>query len=264
MSASLFVLTAPRKTDDRWEYVRALAKHVDTETIRDPFFCVVDGTADDRAELRQILGAAWVIERYKRPEGSWLGGNKWPYWRLLEFARESTTGDALLLEDDLWFCRSAIERMLLFPTPHDLDAVQFFSAWLFGVPAPKPYPGLWRSPASAPVQGCQAIKFSRRTVERLCDWARDDPEWQKYSESDVSLGLAQHRLGLRFGHHLPDLVQHAGEVSQVSHGNHERAQTSDPEIIKFANRSLVGRVSANWPGRSFDAMRLFSRPDAYR
>jgi predicted amidohydrolase YtcJ len=139
--------------------------------------------------------------------------------------------------------------------------VQFFSAWLFGIAVAEPTPGLWRTPAT--VQGCQAIKFPARTLKKLVAWARL-PEWQKFNESDVALGLAQQRMSMRIANHMPDIVQHTGHVSVVSHGMLEEAGITDEFTRNLASASLPGRVSANFPGKHFDAMKLFSRHDLFR
>lgn len=257
----LFVLTSPRKTDDPWHYVRAVFAAAELEKTPNPKWLVVDGTTDDVEQLSQIAGPSWGVVRYERPAGQWLGGNKWPYWRMIELAHELTPpGDeALLLEDDLEFAPNALMRMLLLRNPRDVNVVQFFNGFLFR--QPKMHPGLWRVPA--PVQGCQALKFSRETLELLVRWAKKDDEWQKYNESDVALGLAQERLLLRFASHLPDVVQHIGNVSAVSHGMMAEAGINGAVELATADRSLSERTSVNYVGPHFDCMRLFVRNDFF-
>jgi hypothetical protein len=258
----VFVLTSPRKTgDDRWRYVRAVFAAAENEKISNPRWLVVDGTADDAAELSAIAGPTWGVVRYERPDGQWLGGNKWPYWRLLELAHELTPpGDeALLLEDDLEFAPNALLRMLTLQVPRDVNAISFFAGFLFK--QPQMPPGLWRTPAPAP--GCQAIKFSRTTLELLTRWKTVDDEWQKYNESDVALQLAHERLRLRFASHLPDVVQHVGNVSAVAHGMMGEAGIDGALELAAADRSLVERTSVNYVGPHFDCLRLFARHDRY-
>jgi hypothetical protein len=256
----IYVLTSPRKTADPWEYLLGVVDHINGEQLTNPKCIVVDGTDDDVVELTR-LAPGWIVKRYVRPgSGTWLGGNKWPYWHLLRWARDcGGDDDALVLEDDVVFCVNAVRRMLLLEIPPDVDWLQFFSAWMFT--APNAHPGLWRSPAL--VQGCQALKFPARTLEKLIAWEEHDPEFQKYNESDVALGLAQQRLGLRCGNHMPDLVQHVGQSSNVSHGMHKEAGIDGSSPAAIANHSLVGRVSVNF-SRQFDAMKLFARHDLYR
>ncbi len=263
MSAGVFVLTSPRKTEDPWQYIKALTKHVATEDFPGPKWIVVDGTPEQAAELAGVVTGAWAIERFARPEGMWLGGNKWPYWKLLELALDQVgaDGEASVLEDDIEFCLNALTRMSLFPIPPDVDLAQFFSAWVFGVGLAEPTPGLWRTPT--PLAGCQAIKFPARTLKKLVAWGKV-PEWQKYNESDVALGLAIQRLSMRIGTHMPDIVQHVGDVSVVAHGMLSEAGVTDELTRAVADRSLGGRISINFPGKHFDAMKLFSRHDLYR
>ncbi len=260
----IFVLTCPRKTDDPWQHAKTVAAAVDVEQLACPHVFVVDASEEKCEQLAELLPDHWRIERYERPgAGTWIGGNKWPYWRLLEVALDvvGESGDAVTIEDDVEFCRNAVTRMLTFPIPRDVDAVQFFSAWLFGVGIAEPVPGLWRTPCV--VQGCQAIKFPGRTLRKLVAWSRS-PEWQKYNESDVALGLAQQRFGLRIANHLPDIVQHTGAVSAVSHGMLDEGGISDEMTRARADDSLADRTSKNFPGRDFDAMRFYARHDLFR
>jgi len=238
---------------------RAVIDAADAEDIGNPKHLIVDGTEDQAAALAGIA-PGWDVHRHARPDGQWLGGNKWPYWYLLEIARANTApGDeALCLEDDLEFATNAIQRMLLLRIPRDVHVMQFFSGFLFR--DPKTPPGLWRSPA--PVQGCQALKFGRATLDKLCEWKRN-PEWQKFNESDVALGLAQQRLALRFANHLPDIVQHVGDVSAVSHGMMAEAGITDGASVDVANQSLAERTSRTYVGPDFDCLRLFARSDLY-
>lgn len=259
----LFILTSPRRGNvEPFAYLGATLEHVKREGFVKalPRHILVDGNEDDQRAVEELAGRDWAVHRHEHGV-NWLGGNKWPYWKLLRVALEVTPkGDeAVVLEDDLQFCTNAVRRMLLLGTPDDVDALQFFSAWLFR--QPNTIPGLWRTPAL--MQGCQALKFPRRTLELLCGWADEDPEWQKHNESDVSLGLAQQRLDLRFANHMPDLVQHVGHSSLVSHGMNEEAGIVDPEHVALSDRSLPGRVSVNFSAR-FDAMKLFARHELYR
>ena len=255
----LYVLTSPRKTDDPWQYVRAVVDQAAREKVDSLKTIVVDGSQDDKAELLAIA-PDWNVVRFERPLGTWLGGNKWPYWELLNIANDNTADrdEALLLEDDIVFCINALTRMLTLRNPRDVDVMQFFSGFIFR--DKETFPGLWRTPA--PVLGCQALKYSSACLRRLIDWQKN-PEWQKYNESDVALGLAQTRLGLRFANHLPDIVQHVGDASAVSEGMIVEAGIDDDVTKGAAKKSLLGRVSVTFPNHPFDAMRLFARHDLY-
>lgn len=257
----LYVLTSPRRTaDDPWDYVRAVISAAKEENLPCAKHLIVDGTADE-ARTVAALAPGWAVLRYDRPDGQWLGGNKWPYWRLLEIANQLTGAgdDALTLEDDLEFAPNSLTRMLLFPVPEDVSVVQFFSGFLFKQ-AQMP-PGLWRTPA--PVQGCQALKYSKKALDLLVKWKESDVEWQKFNASDDALGLAQERLRLRFAHHLPDVIQHIGNVSAVAHGMLRQAGIDDKIEADRCDKTLSDRTSANYVGKHFDCLRLFSRHDLY-
>lgn len=255
----LFVLTSPRQTKDRWQYVRAVVAQAEREQLDAKKWLLVDGSVEDAVEL-QTVAPGWNIFRFDRPAGMWLGGNKWPYWRLLELAEEETNDldEALILEDDLTFAINSLTRMVTLRNPRDVDVMQFFSGFLFT--QKETFPGLWRTPA--PVQGCQALKYSVNALRRLVAWSKN-PEWQKFNESDVALGLAQQRLGLRFANHIPDIVQHAGEASRVAEGMLIEAGIDDQATKDIASKSLAGRTSATYIGDHTDCMRLFSRHDLY-
>jgi len=255
----VYVMTSPRPGDDRWLYFRPLVEAIKREDPPNPLYVVVDGTEEDAAELAE-LAPGWMVHRHQREPGNWLGGNKWPYWKILELARDTSGpfGDAVILEDDVELCRNAVARMTLLPVPRDLDGIHFFNGFYFR--GERVHPGLWRTPAA--VMGCQAIKFTRRCLERLVDW-RTKPEWQKFNESDNAIGLAQARLGLKFGCHMPDIVQHVGAVSVVSHGMFAEAGVPE-DGRRDADRTLGGRVSVNYPGARFDAMSLFSAHELYK
>jgi hypothetical protein len=257
----IYVLTCRRKTEgDPWRYLRAAIKQAEGEEIDHPLHVIVDGTDDDCAEV-QAVAPGWIVHRFDRgPNGNrspitGIHGNKWPYWHMLKVATETTLpGDeAILLEDDLQFGVNALTRMLTFRVPANVDILQFFSGFLFKTP--NAWPGLWRSPA--PFLGCQAVKFPRRTLVALTEWGTD-PEWQKYNDADMAIGLAQERLSLRIAHHIPDIVQHIGDISAVEHMKADGAGINEGPGRQFCDTSLgMGRTSVNFTGE-FDCMRLFA------
>lgn len=186
----------------------------------------------------------WEIHEYSRADDhTELRGNKLPYFRLLSLGFERG-GDLLALEDDLLFAGNALRRMLGFIIPKDLAWVQFFCPQ--ALPHELSYPGLWRPPAPSSLF-CQATKYSPWGLKRLMEW-REDPEFVKWDASDVALAMACRRLELKYGAHCPELVQHAGELSQASLG--EKLST--------------WRTSRTWPGPAFDSMQLWRRDDLYR
>ena len=269
----IFVLTSPRATAKPFEYFLRLVDQVEHENPACERHAVVDAEQLVFEDLAgELEGKPWTLHRFERPAGAFKGGNKLPYWHLLELALE-TAGDVIALEDDLELCTNALTRMLTFPVPNDVAWVQFFSAWTFrdertrsgeALRTWKAHAGLWRPPSL--LQGCQAIKFPHRTLEQLVAWRHRDEHWQLYNESDVSLGLAQQRLGMRGSCHQPDLVQHVGDSSAVAHGVLDEAGITDAAAAErgYADGSLGGRRSETYPGKSFDAMRLYARNDFYR
>lgn len=271
----IFVLTSPRATTDPFAYLRAMVDQINHEGVSCEKHVVVDSVEQLAFEdlVAEDRFASWTLHRHERAANAFKGGNKLPYWHLLELALETGAGDVVALEDDLELCTNACTRMLSFPVPADVAWTQFFSAWTFrdervaGIDPLrtwKAHPGLWRPPSM--LQGCQAIKFPRRTLKELVAWRRYDEHWQMYNESDVSLGLAQQRLGMRGSCHQPDLVQHIGDSSLVAHGMLDEAGITDAAALErgYADASLGGRRSATYPGKGFDAMRLYARNDFYR
>lgn len=260
----LYVLTMKRNTDDPWHYVRAVIGQALLEEIENPKHFVVDGSADDCAELAAIA-PDWTVHRYEKPiargGGVWISGNKWPYWELLGVALAGGD-DAVVMEDDLKFARNALRRMILFRNPRDVSATQFYSGFVFREKLTNEHLGLWRTPHV--ILGCQAIKYTAATLQILVDWAKG-PEWQMYNEADFALGICQERLGLRIANHLPCIVQHVGDVSAVSHELAAEAGIVDGPGLKTCDTSLgEGRVSRNYAGDAFDCMRLFAVDHRYR
>jgi hypothetical protein len=264
---NVFVLTTARPTDRPFDYLEQLLFDIDAEELPDECqkVILVDGTPDELEELRELVrdlhreGRKWECILFEKPAGATLGGNKLAYWRLLELALERGE-DALLLEDDLVSCANATTRAILFPIPSDVDIVQVYSG--FSIKHPHTEAGLWRSPAL--FAGCQAVKYPLRTLRKLVAWARLD-EWNKYTASDQAIGLARSRLGLRLAHHVPDLYQHAGFESAVDAGMVIEGGITDELSVAAMKDSVTDRrSSATWPGRTFDAMRLFARHEAFK
>ncbi len=241
---NLLILTCPRPgLPDPWEYLRATIAQVEAEET--PLNCgvVVDGSYTGGPPLPK----GWTLFEFDRqapgPYRTELGGNKWPYWHLLSIG--AALGDDLIaLEDDLLLCHSAVRRMMSLIIPRDLGWVQFFSPAV--LPTPQSYPGLWRPPVGSSLF-LQAARFTAPALKQLVAW-RDDPRWMSYHESDTALAVASRCLPMRYGVHSPDLVQHAGVVSQAA-----------PE-----ERLDKWRMSSCWGGPEFDAMSLHRRDDLYR
>jgi len=276
----LLILTSPRRTDDPWGYLASTIEQIEREEIDLPKGIVVDGKYRGPA-----LPPGWDVHEFYRdgidlvsakasdveiPAGTddvlskivlgpeirpivleenaargLVQGNKKPYWHLLKLAAE-TGDDVLALEDDLILCHNAIRRMATLPIPSDLAWLQYFSPKIFQ--QMWAHIGLWRPPPYS--HGfLQAVKFSRRALPVIAAW-REELEWHKYGSSDDTLNLCAMRHGLKYGAHYPDLVQHAGAVSNAA-----------PECAPLP---LDGRLSHCWPGKTFDALSLYRRDDVFR
>jgi hypothetical protein len=236
---AVLILTSPRDTPDPWEYLERTRDQVDIEGIDARRAVVCDG------KFSGMNRPGWWVFEYEKPKLAIPGGNKLAYWHLLEQAWEVCQhgDDAIVLEDDIELAKNALRRMAGFHVPRDLAWVQFFSPQ---VTHERMTPGLWRPPRGTSAF-CQAIKFPSRTLERLIPW-QCEPEFLKFSASDDALKLAAIRLGLNYGVHVPDLVQHAGALSL----------TGAPGL------EVAGRLSRCWPGPDFDALSLYARDELYR
>jgi hypothetical protein len=239
--SSLFVLTCARpvdpiaREDKPWPYVGATLDAIDREAVPVEQILFFDGT-----DTPPGVSSRWEIVHWQRPHMA-LRGNKLPYFALLENAFARGHDDALVLEDDLVFSENAVRRMLTFPVPIDCAFVQFFSPHI--LPVAHMQPGLWRPPRNGTHQFCQAVKFPRATLARLLDWKENDRNFGKFVESDQSLNLATNILGLVYGVHCPDLVDHVGASSAAVPGS-SISPTS-------------GRRSNCFGDESFNALRLY-------
>lgn len=236
----LLVLTCARRSlENPWQYVEQLLPQIAAEQAPLASFGIV---CDGEYEGHRPDG--WEVYEYARPAGSLPGGNKLPYWYLLERGAE-LGGDLVALEDDLLLSKNAVRRMASFLVPRDLTWVQFFSPQTFR--DTNPFPGLWRPPRSSSLF-LQAAKYPSWGLQRLVEW-RNDPRWAQYNVSDQALWLASRCLELSYGAHCPDLVQHLGEESQATPG---------------AKLSPEWRTSRCWAGTQFDCLSLYTRDDLYR
>jgi hypothetical protein len=241
---NLLILTCPRKSmADPWAYLRATVAQVEAEETSLNCGLVVDGSFAGGPTLPD----GWTVHEFDRtapgPYRTEIAGNKWPFWHLLSLGAQ-LGGDLIALEDDLLFCYQAVRRMMSLIIPRDVSWVQFFSPAV--LPSPQSHPGLWRPPIGSSMF-LQAARFTAPALAKLVAW-RDDPRWVSYDASDTALAVASQCLGLRYGAHAPDLVQHVGGVSNMAPGE-----------------GLEGwRMSSCWGGQDFDAMSLHRRDDLYR
>lgn len=245
---NLLVLTCARSREaDPWKYIRATLPGIDADPITQerrglPAPIKKGIVCDGKYDGPRPPG--WDVYEFTRPPGTLRTKNKLPYWHLLQIGLD-LGGDLVALEDDLLFSRNAIQRMASIIVPGDLAWLQFFSprvlrSWDM-------YPGIWRPPLSSSTF-LQAVKFPRRTLEQLVAWQLE-PAFTMFGESDNALAMAAAKLGLDYGTHCPDLVQHVGEISE--------AQDDTDELHKW-------RTSECWGGEAFDCMQLQQRHDLYK
>lgn len=245
---NLLILTCRRRAlvesgADPWKYLRdTIAQIVAEDAPLNAAGVVCDGSYEGGPDLPD----GWTLYEFDRETCDTptnIRGNKWSYWHLLNIGR-LLGGDLIALEDDLWFSTNAVRRMMAFPIPLDLAWVQFFSPRI--LVAPDSPPGLWRPPGGTSLF-LQAAKYSAPALAQLIDFKRH-PLWTQWKESDTCLATAEHELGLRYGVHSPDLVQHRGDLSEANP----------------LDKLNPWRKSACWLGSEFDALELFRRDDVYR
>jgi hypothetical protein len=195
-----------------------------------------------RGDAPPTLPEGWELHKFHRPAGS-LPGNKLPYWNALEIASHRAGDAALVFEDDVALCPNALRRMVSFPIPRDLDFVMFYAPAVFQ--NPRVFPGLWRTPT--PVIGTQAIKFRKDALWKLVEFSRL-AAFGAYTASDEMLEAARVMLGMKYGAHCPEIVQHVGEESAVDYG---------------ADLSHRWRRAHTFAA-SLDAMALYARDEYFR
>lgn len=254
MTTAIYVLTCPRPVEvegaNPWPYVEETLRQIVAEDVSSPHVLFVDGKRPDFVlpgdeQDGEEPALRWMVAEWERPHMS-LRGNKLPYWALLRHALEAGFEEIVVFEDDLQFCANAVRRMVTFPVPRDLALVQFFAPNINI--AAHMHPGLWRVPQTS-YEFMQAVKLPRRTIHALVDWSTTF-EFNKFVEADMAMNLALQRLGLRWGVHTPDLVQHIGENSAADPG--------------ASVRPTSGRVAQCFPDPGFDALRLYDLDVKYR
>lgn len=241
---NLLVLTCARTRNgdaDPWQYIKRTLPPIDAERVpglRKGIVC--DGPYEGPRP------PGWDVYEFQRPPGNLRAGNKLPYWHLLRVGLD-LGGDLLALEDDVSFARNAVRRMATFPIPDDLAWVQFFSPMV--IRTFDTYPGLWRPPAGSS-SFLQAAKFPERTLQRLIEWQENAAEFSISQASDSALAIFAPLLGLSYGVHVPDLVQHVGELSEAQ---------EDTKELKDRRTSVCFPSD---PG--FDSMSLYLRDELFR
>lgn len=195
-----------------------------------------------RADVAPTLPEGWELHKFARPAGTFQG-NKLAYWHALRIALTRNADAALIFEDDVDFAINALRRMVSFPIPRDLSFVMFYCPAVFQ--NPRVFPGLWRTPT--PVIGTQAIKFSRDALRSLDEFSRLHA-FQAHTASDEMLEGARAMLGMKYGAHCPEIVQHVGDESAVDFG------------ADLSHRWRRAHTFA----KQLDAMALYARDEYFR
>jgi|HubBroStandDraft_5_1064220.scaffolds.fasta_scaffold223925_2 hypothetical protein len=206
------------------QYLRRLVAQIDSSGWRGSRIVVSDG--------RPSEATGWRTSASAHNEGQ-----KRTYWRALtiglEEARRKQFDRILILEDDVFLCRNALQYMERARLPRILDFVTWFDGHAvpprarFGI-----YPVLGRS-----FFCLQGVTWSRATAERLVT-APAARQWKERHSGDIL--IAKILAGSYYGVHVPNLVQHLGATSVCNPG-----------------QGLTGvRVANNYPGDDFDALRL--------
>jgi hypothetical protein len=200
---------------------------------------VCDVTRDERVPT---LPEGWELHKFARPAGTFQG-NKLAYWFALRLAMINGSDAGLVFEDDVDLAANALRRMVSFPIPRDLSFVMFYSPAVFQ--NPRVFPGLWRTPT--PVIGTQAIKFKRDALRKLDEFSRLDV-FNSFTASDEMLEGARAMLGMKYGAHCPEIVQHVGDESAVDLG------------ADLSHRWRRAHTFA----KQLDAMALYARDELFR
>ncbi len=151
-------------------------------------------------------------------------GNLRKFFDVLEFARAYSADRLFYFEDDVVLCKNAIARMQSVGVPEHLAFVSYFD-----MKEVKPHQS--RTPAllNVPVMGLdgqgfwglQAVVFPKRTMDyllanraQILDEAGGEA---RRHQSDYFMGQALLRSPWpTYGVHVPNLVQHVGELSAVN------------------------------------------------
>jgi hypothetical protein len=236
------VLTCARPEDgEPFRYLDATIAQLEAERPGVTFdgIVVCDNT---RSPASPKLPHNWALHSFTRAADT-IAGNKLAYWEALRVGLSRETDAAIVFEDDVLLCPNALRRMATFPIPPDLGFVMFYSPAVFQ--NPRVFPGLWRTPT--PVIGTQAIKFSRAALRKLDEFSHFEA-FNQYHASDQILELARAMLGMKYGAHCPEIVQHVGDESAVDLG------------ADLSHRWRHAQTFA----RQLDAMALYARDELFR
>lgn len=141
----------------------------------------------------------------------------------------------VIMEDDILICKNSIARMLRADVPSDVSLISFFDADRV-IPGAKH--GIWRHGARS-FSSSLCMVLPRRVARWISLQNPEDHGSCNAMDQFLARTLAKSPWPV-VGTHIPNLVEHIGDVSSV-----------------WSNESLrQGRVSNNFPGEHFDAMSL--------
>jgi hypothetical protein len=242
LSFPVVILTCARPEDgEPYRYLDATIAQIEAERpgVDIDGHVVCDVT---KADAPPKLPEGWTLHKFAR-EHDTIAGNKLAYFFALRVALSLNADAALVFEDDVAFCPNALRRMVTFPIPPDLSFVMFYAPAVFQ--HPRIFPGLWRTPT--PVVGTQAIKFSRSALRKFDEFSHFEA-FNAFHASDQILEVGRGLLGMKYGAHCPEIVQHVGDESAVDVG---------------ADLSHRWRKSQTFAAQ-LDAMALYARDELFR
>lgn len=227
MKDLLTVLTCPRGKNYLPDTLASLDRGGARSIDR---FVLVDGRAQGFSR------PGWSVDTVNHtPQGSLHA-----LFATLRWARNHDVDRLLYFEDDVVVCKNAIPRMLAVGVPENLAFVSFFDMKEMSYAAP---PGMYEmSPMGNDGRGfwgMQSVLLPRRTIEFIL---RNEDRIRRFGNKQSGETLFGYELlkdGQKYGVHVPNLVEHVGDVSAI-----------------WSWTPSVNRRSTSFPGESFDAASL--------
>jgi hypothetical protein len=208
-------------------YLEPLMRSIDTSRWNGRRLVVADGPLSTRSDWPVLAGPSRL-------------GQMRTYWRALatgvDEARRHGSDRITIFEDDVEICHNALQYMERARMPDALDFVTWFDGHV--VP-PGSRHGIY--PVPAQYFFClQGVTWRVSVAERLLA-APQAQAWPEPHRGDIL--IARILAGRKYGVHVPNLVQHRGDVSLCNPG-----------------QGLAGvRTAANYPGPQLDALQLVTK-----
>lgn len=189
---------------------------------------LVDGPLDGIA-----CRPRWSIDRLSAAPSGSLNA----MFNAFRFALDRGAERLLYFEDDVIVCKNAVPRMLEVDVG-DLAFVSFFD--MKEMPESAPH-GLHRmSPMGRDGRGfwgAQALLLPRRTLEFALACEPRIRRFGNKQSGETLLGYELLKAGYEYGVHVPNLVEHVGDVSAI-----------------WSWTPSVNRRSTSFPGEHYDAL----------